>query len=317
MSLNTTADRVTAAGDGVTTAFSFPYNFLANADLKVYLVLISTGVETLKILDTDYTVSGAGVDGGGTVTFLAAPSALYRVLILRDTSLTQEVAIGANGKISSAALEDQLDKLTMMVQRLKNKLARAIVLPEGNTETLNMAAPALAVPDGFFKLDADGEAIEYLSLTDLYALMAIGITLTASRVIVTDSSGVPVVSDITSAQLLAMLDVTVGTKAAPTSVVAANGVLFTSTAYRTTNYIKGSSAGANVVSAGNRIAAGTIEGQLLTLIGCNDADYVDLQDGGLISTGGQTIRLKDGSVAVFRWNNGTSIWNLVTYNQIM
>ena len=68
MTISSTTNRVSYAGNGVTTAFAFGYKFLVNADLKVYQA------GTLKTITTHYTVAGAGDDAGGTVTFLAAPA---------------------------------------------------------------------------------------------------------------------------------------------------------------------------------------------------------------------------------------------------
>ena len=68
-------------GDGSTKAFKTPFVFTAAGDLLVYTISIST--ETLlKVLTTDYTVSG-GSGGVGTVTFGTAPAATLVVLIVR------------------------------------------------------------------------------------------------------------------------------------------------------------------------------------------------------------------------------------------
>ena len=68
MTISTTTSRVSTAGDGSATAFSFPYLFFDNNDLQVTLVVDSTGVETVKTITTHYTVVGAGIAAGGTVT---------------------------------------------------------------------------------------------------------------------------------------------------------------------------------------------------------------------------------------------------------
>ena len=68
MTISTTESRKSYTGNGSTVAFSFPYKFLADCDLKVYVDNV------LKTLTTDYTVSGAGSDSGGTVTFVTAPA---------------------------------------------------------------------------------------------------------------------------------------------------------------------------------------------------------------------------------------------------
>jgi len=81
MTISSTTNRVSYTGNGVTTAFAFSNPFQVQADLKVLLVLISTGAETLQTITTHYTISGTTTNGvypnGGTVNMVTAPSALY------------------------------------------------------------------------------------------------------------------------------------------------------------------------------------------------------------------------------------------------
>jgi hypothetical protein len=93
----------------------------------------------------------------------------------------------------------------------------------------------------------------------------------------------------------------VATRAAPTAVVAANGILFTSTTHETINYIEGNG-GAVVVTAAARIQAGTINGQRLITIGRSDANTVSLADGNGLNTGGQVLLLKAGSIISWLWD---------------
>ena len=74
MTIASTATRKEYVGNGVTTAFPFPYQFQANTDLVVWERTIATGAIVKKTYGTDYTVSGAGSPSGGTVTAAAAPA---------------------------------------------------------------------------------------------------------------------------------------------------------------------------------------------------------------------------------------------------
>ena len=74
MTVSSTTSKVSYTGNGVTTAFAVPFYFLEAADLQVIL-RSSAGVETVQALTTNYTVAGAGVSSGGTVTMLTAPAA--------------------------------------------------------------------------------------------------------------------------------------------------------------------------------------------------------------------------------------------------
>jgi len=90
-----------------------------------------------------------------------------------------------------------------------------------------------------------------------------------------------------AALVLAQVINTTGTPAAPTSVTAAGGVLFTGTSLINKKFIK-SDSGAVVVSANPQIAAGTIIGSELILIFKSATDTLEFTDG----TG---LKLKDGA----------------------
>lgn len=84
MTISATGARFSYAGNAVTTAFSFPRQFVAATDLDVYLVDDVTEVATLQALGTHYTVTGAGSPTGGTVTMFTAPPGGTTVVIMRD-----------------------------------------------------------------------------------------------------------------------------------------------------------------------------------------------------------------------------------------
>lgn len=109
MSISTTTRHALATGNGVTVAFSFPIKFLDDSHLEVYVA------DVLQTIVTDYTVAGAGVEAGGTVTFEAGstPGAV-EVLILRVTPRTQPSDYVANAKFSAQDVEDDFDRRFMV-----------------------------------------------------------------------------------------------------------------------------------------------------------------------------------------------------------
>lgn len=142
MAVETTANRISYSGNGSTTVFSFPYKFLANGDLRVYIRVNSTAVETLKTLTTHYTVSGAGVDAGGTVTMLTAPASGETLIIYNDPAATQGVDLRENDSSPAEAQEGALDRLTILVQRLKDRMDRALRLTDAFSPSFTMTFPS-------------------------------------------------------------------------------------------------------------------------------------------------------------------------------
>lgn len=135
MTISSTTMRAAAAGNGVTTAFSYPYRFLADADLDVYID------GTLKTLTTHYTVTGAGDPSGGTVTFLTAPANGTEVVIVNNPDATQSLDLGDNDPLPADDLEAALDRLTLLVQRERDQRARSLVLADSDTSTASMVLP--------------------------------------------------------------------------------------------------------------------------------------------------------------------------------
>lgn len=136
MGVSTTTNRVLTNGDGSTTAFSFPYYFFDQTDLDVFLYDTTAFTITPQVLSTHYTISGSvnyqGIySSGGTVNFLSAPANTKVAVIVRAGLLEQTFAIQENGSIPSQALVQQLDYLTLLVQRLQDQISRVPIVPDG------------------------------------------------------------------------------------------------------------------------------------------------------------------------------------------
>lgn len=166
MTLSTTTNRVSYTGNGVTTAFSFPYYFLADADLTVVLVTISTGAESTLVLNTDYTITGAGSPAGGTVTTTTAYSSSYNVVIYRNPALTQSADFVENQALPAATLEQGLDRATMIDQRTRELVGRSIRQPEGDTTDIDYLPPKVTRASKYLAFDADGDPIATAGTAD-------------------------------------------------------------------------------------------------------------------------------------------------------
>lgn len=114
MTLSTTESVKTHTGDGSTMAFAYPYLFYDNSHLYVYVD------DVLKTLDTDYTVTGAGNDSGGTVTFLSAPDLDADIEIQRIVPYDQQTDLENFDGNPSDVTEKQFDLIVMMMQQIVN-----------------------------------------------------------------------------------------------------------------------------------------------------------------------------------------------------
>jgi hypothetical protein len=132
MTVSSSINRVSYAGNGSTTVFPYTYKIFDEDDLRVIL-RAAGGTETLKLLTSDYTVSGVGNAGGGNVTMLVAPATGETLVILREQDLVQELDIVPNDPFPSESLEGALDRLTFMVQQHEETLGRTIKASRTNT----------------------------------------------------------------------------------------------------------------------------------------------------------------------------------------
>lgn len=168
MTVSSSTARVSYSGNGSTQAFAVPFYFLSSSHLLVTL-RSSTGVETPQVLGTNYTVTGAGVLTGGTVTMIVAPASGSTLVIVRNVPLTQETDLQPNDRLPAETLEQTVDKLTMITQQLDEASDRAIKFPVSDSSSFDTTLPVSSARAGkYFKFGSTG-AISLDSVAPGYA----------------------------------------------------------------------------------------------------------------------------------------------------
>jgi hypothetical protein len=120
------------AGNGSTTAFAFAFKVFATSQVRVTRAVVATGVETTLALTTDYTVSlnsNQDTNPGGTVTLLVAPTAAQSITITSNVLNLQPTAVANLGAFYPEVINDSLDRATIQIQQLDERLDRALVVP--------------------------------------------------------------------------------------------------------------------------------------------------------------------------------------------
>lgn len=115
-------------GDGVATAFDYKFKVYDERDVSV-VVTDNVGSDSKLVLNTDYTVTGVGVDGGGQVVLSAPLTAGYQLTTLLDVSFTQEIDLENQGAYYAETVERALDLGVMRDQQLEERLNRAVTIP--------------------------------------------------------------------------------------------------------------------------------------------------------------------------------------------
>lgn len=163
-------------GTGVQTAWPFTFKVFAESDIAV-AIANALGTETALVLDTDYSVTLNGnqeTSPGGTVTYpiSGTPLATGSVLsIVGDLDYDQPLDLPSGGNFSPLALENELDRLAMQIQQLREENSRALLVP-----VTSDAAPSLPFPEAnqLIGWDATGSTLQNVPISDLATAVAYG-----------------------------------------------------------------------------------------------------------------------------------------------
>jgi hypothetical protein len=112
--------------------------------LKV-VVQSAAGVDSVKTITTDYTVSGVGSSVGGAVVFVTAPVSGETVSIILDPELTQLTDYSTGGAFPAQSHEDALDKQLNINKRTRDLVDRSIHISDGDSSTPSLTVPSLTL----------------------------------------------------------------------------------------------------------------------------------------------------------------------------
>jgi len=130
MSFSSTNSRNDYTGNNSTDTYNYTFYIFNQADLLV-TIRDTSDVEETQVLTTDYTVTGVGSSGGGTIVLTAGNLATgYILTIRRVLEITQETDIRNQGSFYPEIHEDQFDRGIMIAQQQQDELDRSVKLPE-------------------------------------------------------------------------------------------------------------------------------------------------------------------------------------------
>lgn len=161
MTISTTASKSRYAGDGGTAAFPTGFRFIDNSHVRVVL-READGSETLWTEGSEYSLSGAGQPGGGTVTVSASPidhtpAGGATLVVMLAVPARQDTALPLGGAFPSTAVEQMADLAALRDQQLEEALSRA---PKFKATTalanVEFPEPAAGKPVGW---NAAGDAL--------------------------------------------------------------------------------------------------------------------------------------------------------------
>lgn len=157
MTVSSTETKTIYGGNGSTAVFAIPFMFMRDEDVEVSLIK-AKGTELNQTLGTDYQLTGAGEQTGGTCALSTTPQVGETVVIRRNPAIVQEVDYLENDAFPAASHEAALDKLTMICQALSERLDRTISFRVSSAVNgVNLPDP---VADRFLAWNTEGTNLE-------------------------------------------------------------------------------------------------------------------------------------------------------------
>jgi len=134
----------------------FPYNFPIYSDADLTVTRERAGVVATLAFGADYTVSGAGVQGGGNVTLTSGATASDVIVLAGTQQLSRTTAFTNGGDLTADALNAEFNRLVIGEQQAANAIRRALTLPVTDALT-EMELPPVSERGGkIFAFDAAG-----------------------------------------------------------------------------------------------------------------------------------------------------------------
>jgi hypothetical protein len=192
MTISSTTTRAQYSGNGATTAFAVPFEFLTAAGVKV-VYTDADGVDATWVIDTHYTLTDNAAAATGTVNVKTTPTNYTpasgtKITILRNEPLTQPQSYTVNDPFPAKSHEKALDRLAMKIQMLEERLDRSPALKETSTYSgLTFPEPGASKLLGW---NSDANALENKTATDLDTAV---FPATANRYFRNNSAGIPIV----------------------------------------------------------------------------------------------------------------------------
>ena len=162
MTISNRLNRTTLLGNGISTLIPIEFPFHSADDLVVIETILATGAQTIKAMTTHYTVTGAQdalghYPTGGRVVMVSAPASTVSITVYRDVAALQQVVLVENEKIPvKASIESPLDRLTMIAQRLIDRVDRTMTQPDGDSANIGNLPAKVVRASRYLGFDGDG-----------------------------------------------------------------------------------------------------------------------------------------------------------------
>lgn len=145
-------------GNGTASNFAFTFKVFQATDLEVVRLNVSTKVETILVINSNYTVSlnaDQNSNPGGSITLTAGALASgFNLVITSDIENLQPTDIVNQGGFYPDVIEDALDRATIQIQQLQEAVDRSAKLPiTSSADADALVADIVAIADDQANID--------------------------------------------------------------------------------------------------------------------------------------------------------------------
>ena len=179
ITISDTEPRVQYTATAGQTSFTVGFEFFDNADLKVFNGTSLLTFSASPADATEYSVSGAGQTGGGSIT-LGSPGATVNdvITISRDLAIARSTDFPTAGAFQIGSLNTELDKIIAMCQQLERDLKFSPKAAATTANTFDITFPNL-VANKVLSVNSSGNGLEFSQdITNINTIAAIASDVT-------------------------------------------------------------------------------------------------------------------------------------------
>jgi hypothetical protein len=190
ITISDTEPRVQYTATSAQTSFSVPFEFFTTADIKVYNGTTLLSYNASPSSASQYSVTGAGVSGGGSITLGGGATLNDIITIYRDLAVARSTDFPTSGAFQIDSLNTELDKVIAMIQQVERDLKFSPKAAATTSNTYNLTLPNL-VANKILSVNSGGTALEFSqSITDVATVAGIASDITALTAISSDIQAV-------------------------------------------------------------------------------------------------------------------------------
>ena len=160
ITISDTEPRVQYTATSGQTSFSVPFEFFTTADIKVYNGTTLLSYNAAPSSASQYSVTGAGVSGGGSITLGGGATLNDVITIYRDLAVARSTDFPTSGAFQIDSLNTELDKVIAMIQQVERDLKFSPRAAATTANTFNLTFPNL-VANKFLTVNPGGTALEF------------------------------------------------------------------------------------------------------------------------------------------------------------